>query len=100
MAAKRQHAQAFNAAKREIRQKIADAVLRAPDFAITYGLEALVNKKAPWQQWSRKAWNSLLLSGNPKTIAVLLVDPADGHEEALADSHPFAGLADALRARR
>ncbi len=96
-AAKRAHAAAFDAGKRRLRQEMADTILRKPDFAITYALEALANKNARWQQWSRDAWNVLLLTKKPEIIAALLVNPSDGNEEALADSHPFGGLADAVR---
>ncbi|HEY8902342.1 MAG TPA: hypothetical protein VIM48_01460 [Chthoniobacterales bacterium] len=91
VAAKKAAAQAFHERKQAIRQRIADAVLSDPARAIRSARSALSHKNAAWQQWSKTAWLEILRAKRPEEIAEMLVHPGKD-EEALVDSHPFAGL--------
>jgi hypothetical protein len=91
LAAKKLAVQAFDKRKRARRQKIADAILSNPTSAIRKANQALKRKDAPWQQWSKIAWQNILRTKPAAEIAEMLVHPT-GQQEALADSHPFAGL--------
>lgn len=86
-----------DAGKRIVRERMADAIVNAPTFAIEFADGVLKNRTGSWQQWSRTAWEEILRTKTPAEIADMLVDPVGGQQEALADSHPFAGLAAAVR---
>jgi len=81
------------------RKRIVDEILRNPARAISMAHEAIANKNAEWQQWSNKAWKELLSTRPPQELADLLLHP-QGHQESLADSHPFSGLLPDTHGRR
>lgn len=97
VAAKSAAAAKHDAGKRAVRLRIAEAIKATPIYAIQFAAGALVNRNGAWQQWSRNAWGEILETKTPAEIAEMLVNPVGGNQQALADSHPFAGLVAAVR---
>jgi hypothetical protein len=96
--AKKAAAKAFDERKLTVRRRIADALLSDPARAMRSARGALSRKSAPWQQWSKSAWQEILRTKQPDEIAEMLIRPS-ADLEALVDSHPFAGLKIAGNAR-